>query len=275
MAGQASVGFFGKLPCNGDFLQRRVPQAFLEVWDPWLQECVHASRGALQESWLSTYLTSPLWRFVLPDSVCGSGAYAGVLAPSVDRVGRYFPLTLVMQIDVDICPLDFAARRTPWFEALESLIVAALEESNVDLEWFDAQVAALAPHLDEERQESAGRSFQLFEHSGFPEQGSAWRAPLNMADGLQSAINAFAYRELARQLRPVSIWWSDGSAATASSWLCLRSLPAPEQFSAMLSGQWTAYGWNDLGELGALAGRPAGPPPPNEMPDPPPDQIAQ
>src|SRR5258708_24084918 len=118
MVAQSSVGFFGKLPCNGDFIERRVPQAFIEVWDPWLQQCVHASRESLQEAWLPSYLTSPLWRFVLSESVCGSGAYAGLLAPSVDRVGRYFPLTIVTQIDVAVCPLHFATHRAAWLAAL-------------------------------------------------------------------------------------------------------------------------------------------------------------
>jgi type VI secretion system protein ImpM len=252
MVAQTSVGFFGKLPCNGDFLQRRVPQAFLEVWDPWLQECVHTSRQALQESWLSAYLTSPLWRFVLPSAVCGSGAYAGVLAPSVDRVGRYFPLTLVTQVDVDTCPLEFATQCAPWFEALESLVVTTMEASSIDLQWFDDRVASLVPQLDEAKQQSTRRLLELFECSRFPEQGASWRAPLHTAAGLQAAINGFAYRDLAAQLRPASIWWTEGSAATAPSWLCLRGLPTPEHYGAMLSGQWTAHGWSDLGELGGV-----------------------
>src|SRR5262249_51991550 len=90
-----NVGFYGKLPCRGDFLQRRAPQDFVDVWDAWLQEGLHESRQRLQEAWLNTYLTGRVWRFVLSAGVCGSGVYAGVLVPSVDRVGRYFPLTLI------------------------------------------------------------------------------------------------------------------------------------------------------------------------------------
>jgi len=105
-----AVGFYGKLPCNGDFLQRRVPQEFIDVWDPWLQECIHASREALREDWLNAYLTSPVWRFVLAEGVCGSGAYAGVMLPSVDRVGRYFPLTIVAQLNVDDGVLEIGHR---------------------------------------------------------------------------------------------------------------------------------------------------------------------
>jgi type VI secretion system protein ImpM len=149
-----AVGFYGKLPCNGDFLQRRVPQEFIDVWDPWLQECIHASREALREDWLNAYLTSPVWRFVLAEGVCGSGAYAGVMLPSVDRVGRYFPLTIVAQLNVDDCVLEIACDcAQQWFTSAEALALGALEAADLDLVTFDTQVASLAdqmwPHATE------------------------------------------------------------------------------------------------------------------------------
>jgi type VI secretion system protein ImpM len=249
MPSNASVGFFGKLPSNGDFLQRRVPQAFLDVWDPWLQECVHTSRESLQEAWLPAYLTSPVWRFVLPEAICGSGAYAGILAPSVDRVGRYFPMTIVTQVDVDANPLDFAMQRRSWFDALESLLVTAVGEAEVDLEWFDAQVIEHTGFLDGELEPSGPGLKDLFQRSQFPKQGGYWRTPLASAGSLQAAVNAFAYRELSAQLRPASVWWTEGSGASAPAWLTLRGLPAPDRFGAMLNGQWPQHGWADLGEL--------------------------
>jgi type VI secretion system protein ImpM len=249
MPSNAAVGFFGKLPSNGDFLQRRVPQSFLDIWDPWLQECVHASRESLQEAWLPAYLTSPVWRFVLPEAICGSGAYAGILAPSVDRVGRYFPMTIVTQVDIDANPLDFAMQRRSWFDALESLLVTALGETEVDLEWFDAQVIEHTRFLDGEIDASGPALKDLFQRSQFPKQGEYWRTPLATAGSLQAAVNAFAYRELSAQLRPTSVWWTEGSGASAPAWLSLRGLPAPNRFGAMLNGQWLEHGWQDLGEL--------------------------
>src|ERR1700754_1305190 len=133
MSANISVGFFGKLPCNGDFLERRMSREFLDVWDPWLQACVHESRQRLQENWLPRYLTGPVWRFVLSGAVCGSGAYAGILMPRVDKVGRYFPLSVVTQIDHESNPLEYATRRGDWFAALEAVSLSALEQENLDL----------------------------------------------------------------------------------------------------------------------------------------------
>src|SRR6267154_5928531 len=89
------VGLYGKLPSHGDFLRRRVSDDFVAGWDAWLQRCIAQSRAALGEEWLETYLTSPAWRFALSAAVCGPTPVAGVLVPSVDRVGRYFPVTVV------------------------------------------------------------------------------------------------------------------------------------------------------------------------------------
>ena len=44
--------------------------------------------------WLEAFLEAPVWRFVLPPGLCGARAAIGLIMPSVDKVGRYFPLTL-------------------------------------------------------------------------------------------------------------------------------------------------------------------------------------
>ena len=65
------VGFYGKLPSHGDFLRRRVSDAFVDAWDAWLRECLAASRTALGARWLDVYLTSPAWRFACAAGACG------------------------------------------------------------------------------------------------------------------------------------------------------------------------------------------------------------
>ncbi len=39
-------------------------------------------------------MEAPIWRFLLPAGACGAQAALGVWLPSVDRVGRQFPLAL-------------------------------------------------------------------------------------------------------------------------------------------------------------------------------------
>lgn len=43
---------------------------------------------------MNHYLTSPVWRFAIAPGVLGPEGLGGVMMPSVDRVGRYFPLII-------------------------------------------------------------------------------------------------------------------------------------------------------------------------------------
>jgi type VI secretion system protein ImpM len=90
----ATIGFHGKIPARGDFVQSGLPRDFTEPWDGWLQQMVAASRSALGEAWLPVWLEAPVWRFALSPGICGNGAVIGLWMPSVDSVGRYFPLTV-------------------------------------------------------------------------------------------------------------------------------------------------------------------------------------
>ena len=40
-------GWYGKIPATGDFITRRLPVAFIEAWDRWLQEVMGGSRDRL------------------------------------------------------------------------------------------------------------------------------------------------------------------------------------------------------------------------------------
>lgn len=89
----ATIGFCGKLPARGDFVISGLPRSFVEAWHDWLQSVLVASRQILAEEWVAAWLEAPIWRFALSPGLCGPDAVLGLWMPSVDRVGRYFPLT--------------------------------------------------------------------------------------------------------------------------------------------------------------------------------------
>ena len=142
------VGLFGKLPSHGDFLRRRASDAFVDRWDVWLRESLAASREALGERWLDVYLTSPAWRFVCAAGTCGPAAVIGLMVPSVDRVGRYFPLTLVAELPSDVNPIAIVATSAAFFDRAERLIIETLATEDIDFERFDEQVVDLADSLE-------------------------------------------------------------------------------------------------------------------------------
>jgi len=238
-----NVGFYGKLPCRGDFLQRRAPQDFVDAWDSWLQEGLHESRQRLQEAWLESYLTGPVWRFVLGAGVCGSGAYAGVLVPSVDRVGRYFPLSVIAQLAAEECPLSVACGMSAWFQSAETLAIEAVLAEALDFDTFDEQVALLREQLGGEVALESTYLTQLLGDARFPAEAHRWQVPLRAVDSLQGAINVYAWREMNRTLQPLALWWTQGSGAVTPSWLATRGLPDARASVAMLTGEWAGAEW--------------------------------
>jgi len=141
------VGLYGKLPSHGDFLRRRVSDAFVTVWDSWLQECFAASREALGERWLDVYLTSPAWRFASAAGVLDDRPMLGLMVPSVDRVGRYFHLAVVAGLPPGVDVVTAASAAEPFFAGAERLLIDTLASTQVDFNGFDRDVMNLAADL--------------------------------------------------------------------------------------------------------------------------------
>ena len=147
----ATCGFYGKLPGEGDFVTRRLPWEFTSAWDDWLQQGMQASRVALGERWLELYLSAPIWRFQLAAGICGPLAWRGLFFASVDRVGRYFPLTLAFAGGAGAAGAAVASTlagdAAGWFAA-EDAGLAGLAPTLL-LDEFDRALQALAePGID-------------------------------------------------------------------------------------------------------------------------------
>lgn len=91
---EVRCGFDGKLPSRGDFVGRGLPRGFTMPWQEWVEAALAASRAALADGWVAAWLEAPIWGFALPGGACGPDAALGLLLPSVDRAGRYYPLTV-------------------------------------------------------------------------------------------------------------------------------------------------------------------------------------
>ncbi len=141
-------GWYGKLPTLGDFASRRLGSDFIEPWDVWLGEGLAAQRATLGDAWLDAYLHSPTWRFVLmPSALPGLApqrALAGVLMPSVDKVGRYFPLTLVAGLEALPGSAAEIEQLLGWLHRLEDLALDALQD-DWSIEELDSALADFAP----------------------------------------------------------------------------------------------------------------------------------
>jgi type VI secretion system protein ImpM len=236
------VGFYGKLPSHGDFLRRRVSDEFVSVWDRWLQECVAGSQAALGPRWLDVYLTSPAWRFACDRGVFGQPAL-GLMVPSVDRVGRYFYLTLLATLPDHVDVAGAAASAAVFFENAEQLVVDTLAAATIDFESFDDRVGDLSRDL--EALAGAPR-VRLAPSAGEVLNGGAerdWQIPTGSPSDVRSVLHQLLSHRLGTLYDPLVIWWTDGSSMVEPNCLIGRGLPSPDVFAAFLDGSWERRQW--------------------------------
>ena len=226
-------GFYGKLPILGDFVSRRLPASFIRDWDEWIQESISASKKELDANWLKVYLTSPIWRFVLSPGSCGDRASTGILMPSVDKAGRYFPLTLAVMLDeLNSLPSLFT-KASDWFAKLEGLALSALE-SDIQLEVFDRNLQEsrldFSPPIEQSIRVKTGCNGQS--------NGSTVRIEMHRLEQIAEAYFGLCHHLMTRYYTRYSLWWTAGSELMQPSFLVYEGLPPAGEFCDLLSGYW-------------------------------------
>jgi type VI secretion system protein ImpM len=207
-------GFFGKLPSHGDFINRRVPSRLLGPWETWLDAGLQQSREFLGDAWLETYLSSPIWCFCGSAGCCGDRPFCGVLMPSLDRLGRYYPLSILAPLCARDLPSEIATGATEWFHQMETLALSCLSEG-FDFAAFDAQLAA-APLP------TIGENSAAVLEALLPEAGPA------------PVIGHLLGRLLERCEVCYSLWWTSGSRTIAACCRAYPGLPPTEEFARLL-----------------------------------------
>ncbi len=243
VAEAGASGLYGKLACKGDFITRRLSRDLVKPLDTWLQDSLAGSRDRLGPAWLSTYLTAPIWRFAMAPGACGEETALGIWMPSIDRVGRHYPLVLggTFGRDSNCCALYAAAG--DWFAALENLALSTLDDG-FDFEAFDRDLQALT--LPATRQTWSG----VIEERA---TARAWRMELPPEEPGELIHANILNQALSLAHGPFSLWWCQGSDRLAPSLLAAPGLPDPDRFTAMLDGRWRQWGWADTGLVDPLS----------------------
>lgn len=187
---QAGFGAFGKMPSVGDFFRLGVAPAFVQPWDEWIQRSMLAASEVLGQAWDAHYMSAPIWRFCLSPGLAGPQKMLGVLMPSVDRVGRRFPLTLVAPVSNEGSAILAHFRASETYHQLEDLALAALEDDMTR----DRLEAALAELTVPVQQPTA------------PVRGSGQTMVLTRGEVSDSLVPDLAAGLMAQRYRTPSIW---------------------------------------------------------------------
>lgn len=224
-------GWYGKLPALGDFASRRLPPAFISFWDAWLQRGMASSRIHLQERWLERYLNGPLWNFALLPGVCGESAWAGAMMPSVDKVGRHFPLTIAVELEPLPEIMETLLAAQDWFAGIEQLALACLDVGFDPAQLEQRLHASAFPVPRECREQEGARRMDRW-WNGQP--GSALALELPSRESLGTLFRDAGLNQAGRAGYGRSIWWSVAAPGGAVRLQAYPGMPHELDFAALL-----------------------------------------
>lgn len=221
------AGWYGKLPALGDFSGRRLPPEFVSRCDDWLSRGIQTSRAQLGEGWLNTYLTAPIWRFAWSPGLAGANWWVGVMMPSVDNVGRYFPLVVAQACAH--APLHDGPHGAldAWLDHMTHAAMSTLQ-AGTSVDAFESQLAA-APHWDPGLPDSGPNLRRLIGRDRYEAHQNVSLGPW---------LRGLARQSLLHSLQGHSLWWLAQNAQGGSSMSVAPGLPQADQFVELLQGSW-------------------------------------
>jgi type VI secretion system protein ImpM len=218
-------GLFGKLPAKRDFVAANAPRQFLEPWEAWLQTGVATSRQVLGPQWSDVYNRAPIWRFWLGADLCGE-ATIGVFMPSVDAVGRSFPLSLFVGEGEYSLPPPELDSNGPWFDAAEAILLDALDP-DATLEAVAEKAASMPmPALE----------IRASQVDGLCELSDGGILVRDIDRDISSAFVAARRFGHHRAFASQSFWWTIGGEDFPPVALSYLGLPPAVRFAEMLTG---------------------------------------
>ena len=138
---EAGTGFYGKVRTHGDFVGRGLSREFVMQWDTWLQHGLLKAQKQRGDAWLQDFLGMPLWCFAMKPGVMDDAAYAGVVMPGIDAVGRYFPFVVARPMGQGVFH-DWLRSSSVWYEHAAGLALSTLK-ADFSLTEFEAGLEQL------------------------------------------------------------------------------------------------------------------------------------
>ncbi|MET0328385.1 MAG: type VI secretion system-associated protein TagF [Luteimonas sp.] len=222
----AAPGYFGKLPGAGDFVQRRLPPVFIDAWDRAFSHAVAGARDLLGHGWQAAWQQAPTWRCLLSPGIAGPAAWAGVMLPGCDRVGRCFPMVVATALPGGTAAPGVLDDNGRWFDLAAGVAEAAQRDRTIDAARFDAAVAALLPPPDPQEPTVPTPP------PGFDGSRRGYWLPLA---GHDVRVPSALWHRLAPT--GCALWWQHGGRGHAGAVRVDRGLPDAATFASLLGAR--------------------------------------
>ena len=226
-----TCGLFGKLPGKRDFIALNAPTAFLSAYERWLQGGLTASRVELGGGWQDAFLNAPIWRFWFGSAFCGT-TVAGAFMPSVDGIGRYFPLTVFALASPGAAiPPPELDPQDAWFAQAEDFLLRALEPE-ASFEAVSHALGGLAVPNDDLRAAPPADMVRLSDGTIVTALDSAT---------FPARLSALRIEDHTRSYAHASYLWTIGGDDFEPLALVGHGLPSPYLFTGLMTGRFDAF----------------------------------
>lgn len=215
-----SAVIYGKHPAFGDFLAHGLPHKHLHVLDEWLETVLPDVRKGLGDNWEAAWEAAPPLRFWIGPMLLGV-PLIGIFLPSMDKVGRRFPLFFALSDVVTPPPVH-----------------AAFDPAPYDALWNHVSQFEM-PQSGPQGAERLLAGFEMPDLQGAPwdegQDGTIWG---QRADGDLDRLFRDARpsdNEQAQLMR--SHWWQTGRKDREAGWLGCNGLPDAGSLTWLLTAR--------------------------------------
>jgi type VI secretion system protein ImpM len=191
----------------------------------------------LGDAWIDAYNRAPIWRYWLGADFCGE-TMIGALMPSVDGVGRAFPLCIFVGEGEASLPPPELEPNDAWFEAAEAVLLEALEPGAA-LELIAEKVSALPTPALQPR---------IMKEQGLEELADGGVLARDIGSEVSAAFVASRRFGRRRAFASQTFWWTIGGEGFPSLALSEVGFPPATLFVDMLTGAFSDGNAVALGE---------------------------
>ena len=155
--------------------------------------------------------------------------------PSIDKVGRHFPLTIALPINAEDDLLTAVMSMHAWYGAIEQVALSALD---VDFSADDLEHGLAAHPLPARGRNNAGNP------AGAQALADWWTTAaeehkvvqLPSLDALSETLGSAANRLFASLGRGRTLWWTAAAPGGLAELCCFNGLPPESRFATLLHG---------------------------------------
>ncbi|MGK6714682.1 type VI secretion system-associated protein TagF [Serratia marcescens] len=176
-----SLGWYGKLPSAGDFLQRRLPDPVVNNWAARLQAGDSQARCAGPNG--HPFSNAPVWNFVIPATLGSPYVQMGCLLPARDRVGRRYPICALRLFSLQEWRPQQLNMAASWYQQLGHTLLNGVR-NGFSAEQIDRTLQAI-PALPSPPAEADSEILSIigFQHPDVP--GLGWQQAADCFDPAQ------------------------------------------------------------------------------------------